>query len=83
MGDGPGEDRPEHEELAMGDVDDAHDAEDEAEADGGQREDRRHHQALERGEQEKGAEVQGVPCPCNGREAPEVNIAAAAARQPV
>ena len=52
----PGDDGAEHEELAVGDVDDAHHAEDEREADGGQGEDRGHDQALEGREQQERAE---------------------------
>ena len=59
VGDEPGDDGAEHEELAVGDVDDAHDAEDEAEAGGGQRQHRGGDQALEGREQQERAEPQG------------------------
>ncbi len=52
----PGKHRPQHEELAMGDVDYAHDAEDERQAECGKRQHRRGNQAFERCEKEMRAE---------------------------
>jgi hypothetical protein len=56
----PGEHRAEHEELAVGDVDDAHHAEDQRKPERGQREDERADRALEEREEKMRPEAQSA-----------------------
>ena len=55
---------PEHEELAVRDVDDAHDAEHQRQAERGQRQHRRHDQAFEGGEEEEGPKSKAFRTAC-------------------
>jgi hypothetical protein len=57
-GEKPREDGAEHEELAVRDIDDAHDAEDERQAERGQRQHERADRALQEGQEEMGFEAQ-------------------------
>ncbi len=66
-GEPPCEHRAQHEELAMGNVDDTHDTEDQRQAQGCQRQDRGHDGAFEEGKKEIRAEAQLTDSPpCHG-----------------